>query len=102
MKGQETISNSYKRLVEQGVISEEDAKIDTKIFQFLKDCTEEEICTLFDSGAFNDIVKAYCKKALEISGVDVERKLMVMGNLKSLIDLVPAKEIYKERQSLEN
>ena len=78
MSGYGLMANSYKQLVEKGVISEEDAKTDIKIFEFLNDCSQDDIFTLFDSGAFNDIMKSYCKRALDLSGIDNDLKMTVM------------------------
>ena len=40
--------------------------------------TEDEICALFNTGAFNDILKGYCKKALENCKFDTEQIDAVM------------------------
>ncbi len=34
------------------------------LFDFLGDCTQEDICTLFDSSAFNEIAKGYVRRAV--------------------------------------
>lgn len=37
---------------------------EAKLFDFLGNCTDDDICTLFDSTAFNEIAKGYLRKAL--------------------------------------
>ena len=57
--------------------------------------TPGEILSMFDVGAFNDVLKAYCKVALkdsEVSRVDYE---CVMGQLEWLLDSVSAQSILK-------
>ena len=35
-----------------------------RIYDFLSTCDDDDICTLFDSTAFNDIAKGYLRSAL--------------------------------------
>ena len=57
--------------------------------------TPEEILSMFNTGIFNDVLKAYCKVALkdsEVSRMDYE---CVMGQLEWLLDSVSAQSILK-------
>ncbi len=40
-------------------MSQEEAEKKCKAFDFLKDCDRDDIFNLFDSSAFNEIVKSY-------------------------------------------
>ena len=54
--------NGYKILADAHRKAGQEHK--AALFDFLGDCTEEDICTLFDSSAFNDIAKGYLRRAL--------------------------------------
>ena len=55
--------------------------------------TDSEICAIFSTGAFNDILKGYCKKAIENCELDKKQIDAVMDELKWLLDTCNAKEI---------
>ena len=40
-------------------------KLSINAMKTLNNKTDDEICAIFSTGAFNDILKGYCKKALE-------------------------------------
>ena len=66
-----------------------------KIFGFLGDLTEDELYKLFDTGAFNDIVKAYCETAAKKTGLNNEQTAALLEELKILFDFMGAKSILK-------
>lgn len=55
--------------------------------------TEDEICALFNTGAFNDILKGYCKKALENCKFDTKQIDAVMETLRWLLDTYDVKKV---------
>lgn len=57
--------------------------------------TEEERLKMFDSGAFNEVLEAYCKKAMQNCHVDDNTVSDVMSELKWLLDTVTANQIIK-------
>lgn len=63
MNGYTLMANSYKKAAEQGRISDNAAQKNIRIYDFLASCDPDDICILFDSGAFNDILKAYVEQA---------------------------------------
>ena len=93
MNGFKLMADSYRQLVEQGKISQEDAERDIVTYDFLATCKQEDFYRLFNSGAFNDIVKAYMHKALEGAGVDNETTNKVMEELRWLFDTKQAREV---------
>ena len=93
MNGFKSMADSYRTLVEQGKISQADAERDIVTYDFLATCKQDDFYRLFNSGAFNDIVKAYVRKALEGAGVDNETTSKVMEELRWLFDTKQAREI---------
>ena len=62
-------------------------------FKTLNNKSAEEIFALFNTGAFNDILKGYCKKAMENRKMDKEQINAVMDELKWLLDTCNAKQM---------
>ena len=52
------VADTYRRLVRKGELTEEQAKKDIRIYDFLAECDQEDLYKLIDSSAFNDIIKA--------------------------------------------
>ena len=57
--------------------------------------TDEKIIKMFDSGAFNEVMTAYCKKAMLNCKVDDETIDKVMSEIKWLLDTEKASQIIK-------
>jgi len=68
-------------------------KLSINAMKTLNDKTDDEIYALFSTGAFNDILKGYCKKALENCKLEKKQIDAVMDELKWLLDTRSAKEI---------
>ena len=64
MNGYEMMSQTYRKAAEEGKITKEQADADCRIFDFLATCSDEDICRLFDSSAFNEIAKSYLRLAV--------------------------------------
>ena len=86
-------AEAYRTLLERGQISEEEAKRKIAVFAFLGTCTKDQIYDLFDSSAFNEIVKEYVKRALKNAGTDGETSEKILQELRWLFDNMSAKEI---------
>lgn len=86
MNGYELLASSYRSLLERGEITEEEATKKIRIFDFLTTCDKEDIYTLVDSSAFNDIIKSFCKKALENSSVSEQSAQDVINELSNLFN----------------
>ena len=93
MNGFEMIAEQYKELLKQEKIDEQTANKEIRIYDFLAECEKDDFYRLVDSGAFNDIVKAYMHKALEGAGVDNETTDKVMEELRWLFDTKQAREV---------
>lgn len=68
-------------------------KLSINAMKTLNNKTEDEICAIFSTGAFNDILKGYCKKALENCEVGKKQIDAVMDELKWLLDTRSVKDI---------
>ena len=95
MNGYEILAQGYKQLVKQGEMTEEQAQPEIRILDFLGECSQDDIYRLVDSSAFNDIIKAYCRKALQSAEVDEKTTDAVMGELRWLFETTNSKEIMK-------
>ena len=65
MNGFKVIAGAYRKLASEGGMSHEEAEKKCKAFDFLKDCDRDDIYNLFDSSAFNEIVKSYLNLTLD-------------------------------------
>lgn len=95
MNGYKMMADSYRHLVEQGKMAEEDAKREIEVYEFLATCNQDDFYRLVDSSAFNDIIKDYVRKALKGAEVDEETTDRVMSELRWLFDTMGAKEVCK-------
>ena len=64
MNGFAMMSDSYRKLIEQGKIEKEIAEKEIRIYDFLATCTVDDFCRMIDSSAFNDIIRAFVKMAV--------------------------------------
>jgi hypothetical protein len=94
MNGFKVMADSYRVFVERGDMTEEQAKRPIEIYEFLATCSDDDFCTMVDSSAFNDIIKAYVKKATEILSSEDQEK--VVDNLRWIFDENTAKEVLKK------
>lgn len=76
-------------------IDREYIKAEIKALEPFAERTEEEIIKMFDSGAFNEVMTAYCKKAMQNCKIDDETIDKVMGEIKWLLDTEKASQIIK-------
>lgn len=74
-------------------LDKDDADIDKKLIQqkinamkTVNNKTPEEIRAIFNTGAFNDIVKDYFRKAMENCGIEERQIYDVMQELKRLFN----------------
>ena len=80
MNGYKLMAESYKKLLEQGLISNEEAEKEIRIFEFLATCDMDDYCRLVDSSAFNDIIMGYCEIAI------------IQGDTRGIFDTISAKD----------
>ena len=100
MNGYTMLAESYKKLLKEGKVTEEEAKKNIKVMEFLAECSEEEINIMFDSAAFNEIMKAYVRRAINNADLGEEEekeeiKSKIMNELRWLLSEKTAGEIMK-------
>jgi polyhydroxyalkanoate synthesis regulator phasin len=93
MNGFAMIAESYKRLVKQGEMTEEQAKRSIEIYEFLATCNQDDFCQMVDSSAFNDIIRAFLAKVIDNTKLDEKSKDSVTNELRCLFDDLSAKDV---------
>ncbi len=93
MNGYILQAEAYKKLAEQGRIPKEEAERKRAVYAFLGTCTQDQIYDLFDSSAFNTIVKDYVKLTLKNTETDEETSEKIMQELRWLLDTKSSKEV---------
>lgn len=93
MNGYLVASDSYRQLLESNAeVDKVKIKKTIKALDFLATCDRVERTELFNSGAFNNILKGYFLMAINNQNLDGNIKEGLMGEIKSLLDTVPATE----------
>lgn len=93
MNGYEMMADSYRKLVEDGELDKEVADKEIRIYDFLATCDSDDLCRMVDSSAFNDIIRAYLKMAVQSADIDEDAREKVVGQLRWLFDEKTAKEV---------
>ena len=93
MNGYEIMADSYRQMVKQGRIDKETADKEIRIYDFLATCDSDDLCRMVDSSAFNDIIRAYLKMAVQSADIDEDAKEKVVGQLRWLFDEKTAKQV---------
>lgn len=96
MQDYKILADSYKTVIEREAAKGNDItdlQSDLKAFEYLAECNNDDIESLFNSGAFNDICKAYLSYSLKAANVDNEKIKEVMNEFNAAIDMMQAGEI---------
>lgn len=93
MNGYEMMAESYRQLVKQGKIDKETADKEIRVYDFLATCDSDDLCRMVDSSAFNDIIRAFLKMAVQSADIDEDAREKVVGQLRWLFDEKMAKEV---------
>ena len=97
MNGYEMMADSYRQLVKQGKIDKETADRGIRVYDFLATCDSDDLCRMVDSSAFNDIIRAYLKMAVQSADIDEDSRNKVVGQLRWLFDEKTAKQVLEGR-----
>lgn len=93
MNGYTLMAESYKKLINEGKIEKEIAEKEIRIYEFLATCNEDDFCRIINSGAFNDIIRAYIKEAVVQAEIDEKSKEKVLAQAYWIFDTKTAEEI---------
>lgn len=95
MNGFELMAEGYQKAA--GGTDAGEAERKAKIYKFLGSCTDNDIYTLFDSSAFNEIAKDYMRKAVrrlvDNGTLDEEQGRAVRNEYAYLFSIMTAKEV---------
>ena len=91
MNGYTLMAESYRKLMNEGKIDKEAAEKEIRIQEFLATCDNDDLCRMVDSGAFNDIIRAFLKMVVDNAEIGDEEKEKVIGQLRWIFDEKSAK-----------
>lgn len=93
MNGYTVLAESYKKLMNEGKIDKDYAEKHIRNYEFLATCDIDDLCILVDSSAFNDIIRAFFKKAIKNADVGTLEKDEILAQLHYIFDEQTAKEV---------
>lgn len=64
-----------------------------RIYEFLATCDKDDLCRMVDSTAFNDIIRALLKMAVDNADIDERAKENIKNQLRWIFDEKSAKEV---------
>ena len=96
MNGFTMMADSDKKLMNDGKIEKDVAEKEIRIYEFLATCSQDDFCRMVDSSAFNDIIRAFLKMAVDHADIDEKSKEKVISQLRWIFDEKSAKEVLKE------
>lgn len=97
MNGFTLMAESMRKAAAEGTINTVEAEKKARIYEFLATCDTDDIYTLFDSTAFNEIAKDYMRTAvrhlIDKGTIDDEQGAAVRNEYAFLFSEKTAKEI---------
>jgi vacuolar-type H+-ATPase catalytic subunit A/Vma1 len=102
--GYQITADGYKQYLEQNPNAPEEVKAsmqkDIKVLSFLSECDKEEKHKLFNSSAFNDVLKGYVLKAADNLKYNRDKRQELINEIAYLLDTMGASE--SEQYYLDN
>ena len=96
MNGYKMLADEYRKFLDDPDTDQEDINRKIKALDFLATCDRATIHELFDSSAFNDIVKGYVEMiADESEDLTDGQKSYIKGRISGLFDRVTASQAEK-------
>ena len=93
MNGYKLIADSYRDFLQtEKDIDKAEVEQKIKALDFLASCSKEEMYELFNSSAFNDVVKGYVLLALDNLKTDTEQRNAIVNEVSYLFDIKSAAE----------
>lgn len=88
MNGYKRMADAYRKILDDPTIDQEATKATIKALDFLATCDRATIYALFDSSAFNDIVKGYVEMIAD-EGEDFteEQRRYIKRHISGLFDM---------------
>ena len=83
----------FKKMMDKGKIDKETAEKEIRIYEFLATCDKDDLCRMVDSTAFNDIIRAFLKMAIDNADIDERAKENIKNQLRWIFDEKSAKEV---------
>ena len=74
MNGFTMMADSYRELMNNGKIDIETAEKKIRIYDFFATCDIDDFCLMVDSSAFNDIIRAFLKMAVNNAIDELEER----------------------------
>ncbi len=93
MNGFKLMVDSYRKLMKEEKMDKETAEAEIRIYDFLATCDTNDFCRMVDSSAFNDIIRAFLKMAVQNADIGDENQNKVLGQLRWIFDEKSAREV---------
>lgn len=95
MNGYQMHIDAYKKFLEEPDANKEYIQAEIRALEPFAERTEPERIKMFDTGAFNEVAKAYCRAAMTNCDIDSETIKNVLKEMEWLFDTVEANKIIK-------
>lgn len=93
MNGYKVLADSYRKLAKDGKLEKDIAEKEVRVLDFLATCDSDDVCRLFNSGAFNDIFKGYLNAAIKDAELDDEAAARMRESVRWVLDTKSASEV---------
>ncbi len=93
MNGYKMLADSYRALLNDATTNQDNIRTHITALDFLAKCDKATIYALFDSSAFNNIVKGYVSMVADkAEDLTEEQKSHLKGRIEGLFDSVSSKQ----------